>query len=158
MDKKNIKFGKVILTMEEVQFAKQIALQRDKEAKAKGLQDKHGLNKEDALYAHTIGALGELAFCKKQQIVWPAHVNTFKNIPDVNEFEIRTGGQSWYDLLVRNDDDDNAPFVLVRVIKYPQCLEVVGWLYGAECKKRKWLKDYGKREPAYFVPSQVLRK
>lgn len=34
--------------------------------------------------------------------------------------------------------------------------EVHGWIMGAEGKQSKWLKNYGNREWAYFVPKEAL--
>jgi hypothetical protein len=34
---------------------------------------------------------------------------------------------------------------------------VRGWITGAEAKRAEWLRNYGGRPPAYFVPAEQLR-
>jgi hypothetical protein len=103
---------------------------------------------------HVEGAGGELAFAKATKRYWNGSVNTFKN-GDVGTVQVRTRRDPKYDLLVRPGDSDDDAFVLVIGTIPKFC--VVGWLYGREAKQEKWLRTYGNRPAAYFVPQAALR-
>ena len=100
-------------------------------------------------------AIGELAFCKARGLYWPATVNTFRKQPDVYQYEIRTRSKPDYQLNVRPDAKDHAPYVLVRGMT-PR-FHLVGWIYARDAKQRPdWSKTYGGHEPAFFVPDKYL--
>jgi len=84
-------------------------------------------------------------------------VNTFKSLADlVSDVEVRTRSKDYYDLLVRADDQDSKRFVLV-IRKGPKSFEVIGWIKAKEAKQEQWIKTYGNRPPAYFVPKSALK-
>jgi len=145
---------RVKLTPHEVQAGAIIGIERHIQAMAKGLKDKHGLRAQDRWRVHIEGACGEIAFAKAMNMYWSPSVNTFKGHPDIGSFEIRTRSQQNYDLLVREDDEDDRIFVLV-VGMAPQ-FRLVGWLTGKEAKQQRYLQTYGDRPPAYFVPQDKL--
>jgi len=111
----------------------------------------------DPLHIHKVGALGELIFSKVFDFEWSRSVDTFKSEPDVDKYEVRTRTEHWHDLIVRKDDSDESPFALVtgdwrKDLEY----RVHGWILGGDAKEDKWLKGYGGREPAWFVPKIFL--
>lgn len=107
---------------------------------------------------NVLGALGEMAFAKWLGVPFIATVNTFKTRPDVGGFEVRTAGFHNGKLIIRDDDLDTRPYVLVTST-HPPSLEfrIHGFLLGKDGKKEKWLTDGGNgRAPAYFVPQSEL--
>lgn len=120
------------------------------------LNDAHGFE-GDGLAAHLLGCYGEIAAACVLGREWDGSVDTFKARPDVGRAEIRTRSRADYDLIVREDDADERPFLLVNGAEAPPWLEVVGWIWGYEAKRPAWRRAYGGREAAYFVPRSELR-
>jgi hypothetical protein len=143
----------VTLTEDELYQGALIGARRQIEALKKGLPDKHGFEGL-GWDVHIEGALGELAFAKSIDRHWGGSVNVFKTQADVGKVEVRTRSKTWYDLLIRPDDSDDAAFVLVTG-HAPEFI-VRGWIKGAAAKKREWLQTHGNRPPAYFVPPGFL--
>lgn len=133
---------------------------RWEEAKRKNLKDKHGMkDDEDTLEPHVYGVWGEMARAKAYNVWYVFTVNTFKSTPDVNGIEVRCRASHGFDLIVRKNDQDDRFFTLVTFSwARPDYFRVWdGGIYGYEAKKHdKWLKNYGQREPAYFVPKKFL--
>lgn len=144
------------LTNEEFAYAAQIGRTRQEEALRKNLPDKYGFDGVSGLAVHVEGSAGELAVAKALNIKWDATVNTFKSIADlVSNIEVRTRSKDYYDLLVRADDKDDSIFVLV-IRQNPRKFDVVGWIKAKTAKQEQWIKTYGNRPPAYFVPKTSL--
>ena len=154
MGSKIMKDIKVSLNWREIFSAAEIGISRHIESEKKGLKNKHGLNSYDGWRVNIEGAIGELAYAKAMNKFWPMSVNTFKSIPDVDQEEIRTRSEDYYDLLVRDDDPDDRIYVLVTG-KIPNFI-VRGWMLGRDAKQTKWKKNYANRPPAYFVPQAFL--
>lgn len=144
----------VQLEMFEVELAAAVGLRRQLEALKQGLLDTYGFT-GTGWSEHIEGAAGELAFAKATGRFWNGSINTFKSGGDVGRVQIRTRSKQDYDLLIRPDDADLDAFVLVVGTVPKFC--VVGWLYGHEAKQEKWLRYYGNRPGAYFVPQPELR-
>ena len=151
--------GFIRLTDEDVSFARKVAGRRHNEAIDQGREDKHGLKARGRgeMQEHDLGALGELAVARLWGVEWPAHINTFKSIPDLAEWEIRTRSRLYYELLIRPDDPDDRPFVLVHLVSYPHAFNVTGWMTAGDAKQKEWKKEHGGRPPAYFPPNSELR-
>ena len=141
-----------MLTPDEMLAAGEVGGRRNVEAKAAGLPDVHGYF-GNGLEIHVIGAQAELAVARFLGVEWEATINTFK-APDVLGCQVRCRSRYGYDLLIRRDDKDAEPYVLV-VGTGP--FYIVGWIYGHEAKRDEWLAEHGKRERAYFVPKDALR-
>ena len=108
------------------------------------------------VYAHAVGAAGELAFAKALGVYWNFSVDTFRSAPDVAGYEVRTRTNPEWDLFIRPNDSDNRKYALVTIDRDKSFL-IVGYLLGADAKQRRWLRDYGNRgKSAYFVPQAAL--
>ena len=107
---------------------------------------------------HIEGACGEVAVAKAMGRYWGGSVNTFKTIGDLDStgWEVRTRSDHDYDLIIRDDDDDERVFILVTG-SAPEYL-VRGWIKAADAKRGEWRKDYGGHGAAYFVPPECLRE
>jgi hypothetical protein len=98
-----------------------------------------------------------MAFAKWLGVYWEPTINTFKGRADVAGCEVRARTHHSYELLVRNNDLDDRPYVLLTGLA-PDFL-IRGWLFGREAKRPEWLRDYGgNRQPAYFVPTPEICK
>lgn len=142
----------------DFKFAVKIGQKRQEEALAKNLPDKYGFDGIAGLAVHIEGAAGEMAVAQALNIPWDATINTFKSLPDLGaNIEIRTRSKSEYDLLVRPDDQDDKIFILVTR-KGAQKFDVIGWIKAKDAKQNQWLKTYGNRPGAFFVPKEYLKK
>jgi len=148
IDYKNIQLSQL-----EIMWASQIGTIRHTEAIKKGLSDKHGFD-GDGLMIHINGACGEMAVAKALGIYWAGSINTFKKERDVGKWEVRTRSKDYYDLLIRPDDDENNIYILVTG-EIPT-FKVQGFILGKSAKRQEWMKDYGGRPPAYFIPKEYL--
>lgn len=145
----------ILLTPIESRIATLVGEIRTQSSKARGMPDKHGFT-GDGLQNDIVGSKGECGLSKHLNVFWCGSLDTFKLEKDVGSFfEVRSVGELNRRLIVREDDDDNAYFVLVAVVN--DTCYIKGFLLGKEAKKGKYLKDYNDREPAYFVPDDQLR-
>ncbi len=144
----------VTLKWADVERAAKVGIARHIEALHRGLPDKHGYD-GDGWSIHIEGAIGELAIATALGRPWDATINTFKSQPDVGRAEVRTRSKSYYELIVRPDDRDDSPYILVTG-KAPH-YQVVGWCWGHEAKKPEYWRTHGDRPGAYFVPHAALR-
>lgn len=104
------------------------------------------------------GAYGERAVYKALGKEWDGLVDTFK-APDVTgtQIQVRTATKPFGDLVVRDRDNGEQPFVLVVPEKFPT-FRIVGWCYGKEARKREyWKAPNPDLPPAHFVPQRDLR-
>jgi hypothetical protein len=140
------------LTEQEALHAISVGGKRQWESIKKGLDDKHGFQ-GDGWEVHIEGAMGELAVAKALNVYWDAGINTFKT-PDIGPLYVRTRSQHHYDLLIREDDDNEAPWVLTtgRRGQY----QIHGWIRGKDAKNPLWAQTHGGRPRAYFVPKSAL--
>ena len=77
-------------------------------------------------------------------------------VADVGDrIHVRTRTKDHYDLIVRDRDPDDEPFVLVT--GHAPRYTVRGWIYGRDAKREDWRQTYGGGVPAYFVPQSALR-
>jgi hypothetical protein len=144
----------VELTREECEMACWIGAKRQLDSIMAGLKQKHGNDGEDGYTKNIEGAGGEIAAAKVINRYWGGSVNTFKKGGDVGPYQVRTRSELHWDLIVRDDDRDEDRFILVRG-KLPH-YQVVGHIYGKAAKRPEFLKPYGNRPPAYFVPANIL--
>jgi len=145
----------VKLTRYELFMGAMTGVRREIEALVRGLPERHGAKKEHGWTLHIEGALGELAVAKVLNQFWSGTVNTFKAGGDLgSRVQIRTRSERWHELIVRDDDADDARYVLV-VGTAPE-YDVVGSKLGREARRAEWRKPHGGREEAYFVPQDQL--
>lgn len=147
----------VHLSWYEVYMAAWVGVSRRCRSLAKGRRtagDASGSN-ENGWTNDIEGAAGEMAAAKAIGVYWSGSVDTFKDLLDVSDFEIRTRTKHHYELFVRPADPDNRLYLLVTG-RAPD-FRVIGGLTGTDAKKADWLKNHGKGyKPAYFVPTEEL--
>lgn len=144
------------LTPSELHHAAMVGSTRQFEAATRGRRNAHGMS-DDAwrgLANHICGACGEIAVAKALGIYWGGETNTFA-APDLADgIQVRTRREHYMDLIVREGDHNQHRFYLVTGIA-PR-LVVHGWIKGLDAKRKEWLRTYGNREPAYFVPKRAM--
>lgn len=145
----------VVLTHEEAVYAASIGALRQINALLAGKRDRFGAYKKDGWGLNIEGAMGELAVAIALDLDQELTVDTYREGNDVGTYEVRTRSNHSWDLIVRQGDKDDAPYILVTGV-FPE-YRVHGWLYGRDAKKKKYQKDYGERPTAYFVPQSDLR-
>jgi hypothetical protein len=133
-----------------------IGLLRHIEALLRGRKDQAGFE-GDGWGAHIEGALAEMATAKAINHYWDAPVNTFKDPSrgDVGPYEVRRRSRQDWDVLIRPHDADAK--VHIAVFGSAPHFRVAGWVFGHEAKQDKWLKPYGGRTSAWFMPQGELR-
>lgn len=106
--------------------------------------------------AHIEGACGEVAVAKVMGRYWGGGINTYKSGGDIDStgWEVRTRSSHDFDLIVRDDDDDERVFILVT--GHAPDYRVHGWIRAADAKQQEWQKNYGGHGLAYFVPHHAL--
>lgn len=144
----------VTLTHTEMLAGSLVGVARQTQALDEGLKSRGFMPASKQWGIHIIGALGEMAAAKALDVYFGSTVGTFHDQPDLKGLEVRTRSKHSYDLLVRPDDADDVPYVLVTGTG-PE-FHVWGWMTGAECKQDRWSKTHGNRPPAFFVPKEHL--
>jgi len=96
-----------------------------------------------------------MAAAKALGLYWCASVDTFKAADIGDSMQVRLTDKPDGSLIVREGDSNEHEFILV--IGSEGRYRVRGWLSGRDAKQRHWLKSYGNREPAYFVPQSDLK-
>jgi hypothetical protein len=139
----------------EMTFAAVVGAIRQIQALRDGLPDRHGCSGENGWTHHIEGALGEYVVAKALGITWTGHAGVFHDVADVGiDVEVRTRSRHDYDLIVREQDRPDRFYVLVTG-RAPS-FRIRGFIYGGEAKEPKWIKTYGNRPPAFFVPADCL--
>lgn len=145
---------KVSLEWYEISRAALVGVSRNVEAMRKGLQSARPIGESD-WHIHILGACGEVAFAKATNRYWSGSVNTFKTGGDVGgHIQIRTRSRSHYDLIVRDNDNDDDIFVLVT--GGPAEFDVKGYMRASDAKSEKYRANWGNYGEAYFVPQAEL--
>ena len=106
-------------------------------------------------FHHIRGAHCEYAGSLILNVSWRPHIGVIDQ-PDIGDFiEVRSADREDGRLIVKPDDDDDAPFVLVVADMENLRFRAAGWLYGREAKLFPLETRYG--DPAHFVPQSKLR-
>lgn len=147
----------VVLTPDEWKMAIGVAADRQLSAIKKGLKDSVKKKKHwvEDLTFHAYGVIGEMAAAKVLGLTFTGSVDTFRNHPDLSGMEVRFRSNPTWQLIVRDNDKDDAKYLLVRGVP-PSAVEVVGWIMGRDAKNPEWLRSYGNLKPAHFVPDSEL--
>lgn len=145
----------ITLTWAELEVAAHVGVRRQIGALREARPDQHGY--EGAGWSnHIEGAAGEMAVARVLNRYWNGSVGTFKQGGDVGQIQVRTRSRDDYELIVRPNDRDSDWFVLVR--GRTPTFQVIGYIKGEHAKRSEWLRTYGGRPPAYFVPDDSLKE
>lgn len=112
---------------------------------------------EPNFWAYEIeGAVAELVVAKTLDRYWDGSVNRFKSDGDIGKMiQVRHTREHHHRLIVRPDDADDKPFVLVTGCNL--VYRVPGWILGRDAKRAEWREAPVNRPPAYFVKTTDLK-
>jgi hypothetical protein len=144
----------VRLSWHEVRAGALHGVDRNIYAMANGRVPHHDQPLSTLWESNIVGSLAERAVAKLLGL-YPEGETSPGYTGDVGGVEVRATQRPDGRLIVRDNDHDEAPFVLVRGI-VPD-LTVVGWLHGRDAKRPDWLMPANGRRAAYFVPLDALR-
>jgi hypothetical protein len=122
----------------------------------RALINRHAAGDENQWDRHCLGAIGECAFAKWNGVYWSRDVNTFKDVADVGEYEVRTRAKSHWDLIIRSDDPPERFYVLVTTAPEMPVFKVHGYILGADAQRDEFKQNYGGHGEAWFVPQKEL--
>lgn len=126
----------------------------DKSARRDKWKDK-ALDTARRLANDTLGAEGEIAFARLTGLPWKCLAGRGYGKPDVGRYGVRTRRRDGL-LPIHTDDTLAMPFVLMREVG-PHTYRLIGWVERAgACHRIEWMADPGDRNPAYWVPDNVL--
>ncbi len=162
---------RVLLFPDELEHAWRVGMARQTHSMAKNSPSK--MNPDHSAHRqmgnHCVGTVGEYAVAKLLGIDMDLTCDTYKSIPDVGEYEVRTRRKIEYELNIRPGDPDRI-FVLAYLFEDPavvergqQCIEVkvAGWTWAHDARaggeESPYWKNPGGYGFAHFVPRQDLR-
>jgi hypothetical protein len=136
-------------------MAAECGIMRNIAAIIDGRADAYGLDEDDEGWSkHVEGACGEVAAAKVLGRFWSPTANAF-SAPDIGrKIGVRTRSRHDYDLNIRPSDKPDHVYVLVTG-RAPNFI-VRGYMLGADARRDEWLRDYGGRPSAWFVPQDAL--
>jgi hypothetical protein len=144
-----------IINPVELAFAAYVGVSRNIQALRECKGDRLDTDISNAWTLHIEGAAGEMAAAKALGLYWDAPVGTYKHGGDIGALQVRTRSRHSYELIVRDGDRSEDIFVLVTG-RAPR-FRVHGWIAGGDAKRPEWLREYGGRPAAYFVPHDALQ-
>lgn len=110
----------------------------------------------ERLQEETVGCCVELAIGKLVDRYSVPVVGTFHVVPDyLQDLELRGTARADGRLIVRDNDANDRRYVFATVTG--QMVTFVGWMYGHEAKKERWLTNPNGYRSAWFVPQSELR-
>lgn len=148
---------RVKLTVREIAAAVDVAMQRLCASTEAGHNHASTYQRTflKRLEEETIGACGEIAFCKGLGKFWSPTVNTFHAIADVGKnIEVRATARDDGSLIVRDNDDPDRWYVLVT--GEPPVMTIRGRIRGRDAKRDEYLRNPHGHRQAWFVPQSAL--
>lgn len=121
----------------------------------KGFCGRHGISQEKAEIVDMLGMLGEIAFRRLFGNLDFPNKAQFKAIPDALGCDIRTTSYEHGCLIIRDDDPEDRPYVLM--IGRDKAFRCAGWRWGWERKHFHKRPSTNKRPPAWFIAQGALR-
>ncbi len=132
----------------ELTRAASLGVQRQVHRLFTSKRDKNPCPTGEGFQCHIVGACGELAVAKALGTYWPGAIGDF-TIPEVGPVQVRTTDCPGGSLLLRPEDPDDQPFMLV--VGQNATYRIVGWIYGREGKIERFWRTEDVQSPAYFI-------
>lgn len=151
----------VQLTDPERRAAVALAQVEIRKAEDRGYQNHHGFEDGPKLTSRDvtmIGKGGEFAVAKLLGLPFPtvASLRAFKGADLGDDIQVRTSDVQGCRLIVRPADNPDHRFVAVQVLGGGR-FDVLGWLFGRDCRRPEWARGPNGRPSAWFVDRQHLR-
>jgi len=144
---------RITLADYELENAAFVGMRRQASARINQRVARGGMSEQDGWGNHVEGACGEYAAARFLNVCWTGSVGTFGEDLKPN-IEVKTRSNHSYDLLIRNNEDLDKIFILVTGTA-PH-FWVRGWAVGKHVVSDKWIKYYGNRPGAWFIPVSEL--
>lgn len=116
-------------------------------------KDAYGADPAHGYDLNTLGAVGEYVASIALGVTWRGP-GIFRG-EDIAGYQVRTRPRLDWDLILHDEDPDDARFVLV--VGGPLLWSVPGWIVARDGKKKVFWRDPAGGRPAYFVPQDRLR-
>jgi hypothetical protein len=142
----------VTLTDDETAAVTALAALRLRDSVAAGLGQAHGRGTQLRVSSELTAAAAEYAVSKALRLHWPLGLRRFHQ-PDVGSFHVRSCKPE-HNMIIRDDDPDNEPFLLVWVDG--KTFTLAGWCYPCNVKRPEYRQAPNGRPPAWFVPHEAL--
>jgi len=113
------------LTDNEINYAYAVAQLRLDWADQAGAKHNYGIKPPDALKAHKIGCIGEMALAKHLRIAW-GHTYYNKHAHDVGGYEVRSTLRD-NGCLLTHESDKPAIYVLATLDPVERVINLRGW-------------------------------
>lgn len=145
----------VRMSWSDVRHATLVGLDRYIGARERGLRPGAGQPATD-WPAHIEGAWAEFAVALATGHAWPTdHGQPDRGAPDVGPYHVRTSSRDNPSLIIRPNDRDDEPFVLVVSTGLPE-FTIVGWIFAGDARRDGWRRAPNGRPAAWFVPGTAL--
>jgi len=152
--------ARIELSEEEHLMAAVAGVFRRVRSVALGKKDNAGHDGKDVWTNEIEGCCAEMAAAKCLGVYWSGQMG--EKARDILGFEVRSTTHENGRLIVRRNDPDDVPFLLVvgQLGKY----DAIGWIYSKDAKRDEWLADPNNRfngdrsKMSYFVPQAALNK
>lgn len=148
----------VNLTIEDLHAGLRASWQRINSGHSKGLNHATTYQRTwlERCNQELIGALGEVAVSRYFGIHnFVCTLGTFHHTPDCDGIEVRSTDNQRGGLIIRDNDNENRPYVLA-LVEGPTVI-LAGWLYGLEAKQPIWERNPNAYRPCWIVPQSALR-
>jgi hypothetical protein len=141
------------LTDNEINYAYAVAQLRLDWADQAGAKHNYGIKPPDALKAHKIGCIGEMALAKHLRIAW-GHTYYDKQANDVGGYEVRSTLRD-NGCLLTHESDKPAIYVLATLDPVERVINLRGWqtLYETWHPTR-WAANMP--APCFMTPQTLL--
>jgi hypothetical protein len=141
------------LTDNEINYAYAVAQLRLDWADQTGAKHNYGIKPPDALKAHKIGCIGEMALAKHLRIAW-GHTYYDKHAHDVGGYEVRSTLRD-NGCLLTHESDKPAIYVLATLDSVERVINLRGWqtLYETWHPTR-WAANMP--APCFMTPQSLL--
>lgn len=146
---------RIVLTEAQMREGRKVGLARFEQAKGdpRFAYDTTALSGQKT---HIVGAQAELAFAASLGLKWPARVDTFRELPDVDpNWEVRWTPAG--NRLVKVATDDDPGVLVATVTGTPPVFDIIGYVVAGPIQQRYPARDLGNRGwKAHFAPLSVL--
>lgn len=147
----------VTLTVREYAAAVDVAMQRMAASTEAGHNHASTYQRTwlKRLEEETVGACGELAYCKGIGRFWSPTVNTFHETADVgSNVEVRATTREDGSLIIRSNDSPDRWYALVTGT--PPLMTIRGRIKGSDARRPEFQRDPHGHRQAWFVPQSAL--
>lgn len=146
---------KVTLTRSEFEMAVFVGAQRHVDNLLSGRADQKKEPPEGEWERHVRGAIGEQVVAKRYGKYWSGELGDIK-ADDVGTLQVRATWRDNGHLIMHDSDKDHRIYILVT--GRGPTFNLRGWLFGRDCKFKKWWPGRNPDRPAYWLPQSVLNK